>query len=47
MRRNIVLAMLTILLVATAANAAPNKARTDTANSYRVANQQDRFQVGY
>jgi hypothetical protein len=33
--------------VAGAANAAPNKASTDTQNSYRIADHQGRFQVGY
>jgi hypothetical protein len=47
MRRKIVLAIATVLLVATAANAASNKARTDTQNSYRVADHQERFKVGY
>jgi hypothetical protein len=47
MRRKIVLAIATVLLVANAANAAPNKASTDTQNSYRVAGHQERFKVGY
>ena len=48
MRRKIVLAIATVLLVATAANAASNKVRTDTTqNSHRIADKQDRFQVGY
>jgi hypothetical protein len=47
MRRKIVLAIATVLLVTTAASAAPNKASTDTQNSYRVADQQSRFKVGY
>jgi ABC-type oligopeptide transport system substrate-binding subunit len=49
MRRNIVLAIATVLLVAaaSAASAAPNKASTDAQNSYRVAGHQDRFKVGY
>ena len=49
MRRNIMLAIATVLLAVTAANAAPNKqVRTDTTqNSYRIADPQDRFQVGY
>jgi hypothetical protein len=47
MCRKIVLAIATVLLVTTAASAAPNKARTDTANSYRIASHQDRFHVGY
>ena len=48
MRRKIVLAIATVLLVASAANAAPNKARTDAAqNSYRIADHQGRFQAGY
>jgi hypothetical protein len=48
MRRKIVLAIATVLLAATAANAAPNKASTNTTqNSYRIAGHQDRFQVGY
>ena len=47
MRRKIVLAIATVLLVASAANAAPNK-RTDAAqNSYRIADHQGRFQAGY
>jgi len=47
MRRNIVLAIATVLRAATAANAAPNKqARTDT-NSYQIADHQARFKVGY
>jgi hypothetical protein len=47
MRRKIVLAIATVLLVSTAASAAPNKASTDTQNSYRVAGHQERFKVGY
>jgi hypothetical protein len=47
MRRKIVLAIATVLLAATAANAAPIKASTDTQNSYRIAGHQDRFKVGY
>ena len=47
MRRKIVLAIATVLLVTTAASAAPNKASTDAQNSYRVAGHQDRFKVGY
>ena len=48
MRRKIVLAIATVLLVASAANAAPNQARTDTTqNNHRIADKQDRFQVGY
>ena len=48
MRRKIVLAIATVLLVASAANAASNKVRTDTTqNSHRIAAQQDRFHVGY
>jgi hypothetical protein len=47
MRRKIVLAIATVLLVATAASAAPNKASTDTQNSYRTADHQGRFKVGY
>ena len=48
MRRKIVLAVATVLLVASAANAAPNHARTDTTqNSYRTADHQGRFHVGY
>jgi hypothetical protein len=48
MRRKIVLAIATVLLVATAANAASNKVRTDTTqNNHRIADKQDRFQVGY
>ena len=46
MRRNIVLAIATILFLSGVANAAPNKqARTDA--SYRIADQQSRFQAGY
>jgi hypothetical protein len=48
MRRKIVLAIATVLLVTTAAGAAPNKASTNTTqNSYRIADHQDRFHVGY
>jgi hypothetical protein len=47
MRRKIVLAIATVLLVTTAASAAPNKASTDARNSYRVADHQGRFQTGY
>jgi outer membrane biogenesis lipoprotein LolB len=53
MRRNIVLAIATVLLVASASAASaaqvPSKqARTDTTqNSYRIADHQGRFQVGY
>jgi hypothetical protein len=50
MSRKIVLAIATVLLVASAANAAPNQARTDTTqtqNSYRTADHQGRFHVGY
>ena len=48
MRRKIVLAIATVLLVTTAANAAPNKASTNTTqNSYRIADHQERFKVGY
>jgi hypothetical protein len=48
MRRTIVLAIATVLLAATAANAAPNKASTNTTqNSYRIADHQERFKVGY
>jgi hypothetical protein len=48
MGRKIVLAIATVLLVASAANAAPNQARTDTTqNSYWIADHQHRFQVGY
>ena len=47
MRRNIVLAIATVLFAVSAANAAPNKqVRTDT-NSYQIADHQARFKVGY
>ena len=47
MRRNIVLAIATVLLAATAANAAPNKQVRTDANSYQIADHQNRFKVGY
>jgi hypothetical protein len=52
MRRNIALAIATVLLVATASAAgaaqAPRQGKTYTAQGdYRIADQQSRFKVGY